>query len=344
MSSFAGLGGSVACGDLGKRIGGRGGVGGSFALLTWKKWKMKLAYENLEIWQLGMELVELVYSLREKFPPEDKFGLRDQLVRSTEAIPRAIAEGYVKSSNKERVLYIERAKSETAETDTSFKEAVKKKRITSREYKTLAEPLIRELYFNLIGYRKWLLKEKLDFPKANADQPSPPRPRQTGPIPHLNQGFTLIEILVAFGILGIITVMGTNMFFTILKGSAKTRVLTEVKQNGDYAINVMERRIRNAKSLSGGGNSVVIVNPDDSSTTFGCSGGEITLDGESLISEEVKVEDGDCPSVFTVTAGVAGARPVVVVIDFTLQQAGADIRPEAQATIDFGTTVSLRNY
>lgn len=156
-------------------------------------------------------------------------------------------------------------------------------------------------------------------------------------------GFTLIEILVVVGILGIIAVVGSNMFFSILRGSTKTKILQLVKQNGDYAISVMGRMIRNAKSVSGGGGSVTIINPDEMSTTFSCSDNTIASNSASLISSEVEV--ANCSNVFTMLdIGEAGVRPAVVKINFSLSQAGTPARPEEQASIDFQTTVSLRNY
>lgn len=160
-------------------------------------------------------------------------------------------------------------------------------------------------------------------------------------------GFTLIEILTVVVILAIVAAIGTNMFFTILRGSTKTRVLAEVKQNGGYALNVLERTIRNAKGLSGGGSSITIINPDDTTTIFSCQDingdgiNEILLDGASLTSDKVNVQG--C-SIFTVTEGEAGIRPDMVTIDFTLSQAGIVTRPEEEAVINFKTTVILRNY
>ena len=54
-------------------------------------------------------------------------------------------------------------------------------------------------------------------------------------------GFTLVEILVVIGLLAIVVALGSNMFFTTLRGSTKSKTLTIVKQNGDYALSVMER-------------------------------------------------------------------------------------------------------
>ncbi len=166
-------------------------------------------------------------------------------------------------------------------------------------------------------------------------------------------GFTLIEILVTVGILGMIAVIGSGMFFSILRGSTKTKTLQLVKQNGDYAISVMERMIRNAKSVNGGGSSIAIVNPDGKTTTFNCCGsgsnlmiasqsGTLSCEEARLTSSEVKVDI--CS--FEVTSGEPGVRPAVVKINFTLSQAppAGGARPEEQASINFQTTVSLRNY
>ena len=163
-------------------------------------------------------------------------------------------------------------------------------------------------------------------------------------------GFTLIEIIVVVGILGIVTVMGTNLFFSILRGSTKTKILQLVKQNGDYAISVMGRMIRNARSVNGGGSSITIVNPDGMPTTFSCGDIDIPLDGKSeiasngarLISNEVKVEN--CSGIFSVTPGEVGVSPAAVTINFTLSQAGVTTRLEERASVSFQTTISLRNY
>lgn len=168
-------------------------------------------------------------------------------------------------------------------------------------------------------------------------------------------GFTLVEILVVISILAIIVVAGSNMFFTLLRGSSKAKTLQLVKQNGDYAISVMERMVRNARNVSGLGSSssIVIQNPDGQQTTFECCGtssdlmiasisGTLTCQQARLTSGEVKVIS--CPFVFSVVPGVTGTKPAVVTIKFSLSQAAVTTRPEEQAAIDFQTTVSLRNY
>ena len=162
-------------------------------------------------------------------------------------------------------------------------------------------------------------------------------------------GFTLIEIIVVVGILGIIAVIGSGAFFSILRGSTKTKTLQMVRQNGDYAISVMERMIRNARVLispttDSTVTSITIKNPDGGETTFSCEGNPATIasNGASLLSNEVNVND--CNDIFEVTVGQVGIKPAVIKINFNLTQAGTAIRPEEQALINFQTTVTLRNY
>lgn len=168
----------------------------------------------------------------------------------------------------------------------------------------------------------------------------------------MKKGFTLIEILVVVGILGLIAVIGTNMFFSILKGETKTRVLAEVKQNGNYALSVMGRMIRNAKeitSCTSNMQTITIKNPDREETTFDLSGTRIAsrsaLGTGYLTSDKVRIDKTDPvnkPYRFDCTA-VTGS-PAVITIRFTLSQPGVATRPEEQATVDFKTTVSLRTY
>lgn len=157
------------------------------------------------------------------------------------------------------------------------------------------------------------------------------------------RGFTLIEILVVFGILAIISVVASNMFFAVLRGTTKTKSMQLIKQNGDYAISLMVRMIRNARSISTyTPSSLTIINPDGGTTIFSCVNNVITSNSASLISTEVKVVS--CIAVFTVTDGEPGISPDTVAIDFDLSQVGVTDRPEEQAQVKFKTTVSLRNY
>jgi len=321
---------------------------------------MKFSHENLEIWQLGMKLVEVTYSLKNHFLNEDKFGLWDQIVRASEAIPRDIAEGYGKSSNKERALYMERAKSETAEVDTSYKLAIKKGRITTEEYEKMIKPIIQELYFKIIGYRKWILKS--NSPSAAINQ-IPQAQRSTKGFTLISkacEGFTLIEILVVVFLFGIIMTISGALFSSVLRGSGKSEITKEVKQSGDYAMGMMERSIRNAKTVSGcslvSSSSISMTDRDGFPTTFGCvfdnslDVSSISLNSGALVNKLTGNNvtlgiggTGGCPGDLSFTCNNA-VNPPQVTISFTLYQKGTSSKPEDQAKVKFQSTVSLRTY
>lgn len=167
-----------------------------------------------------------------------------------------------------------------------------------------------------------------------------------------NKGFGLLEIMIAVAILGIIVVIGSNSFFSILRGSTKTKNLQLVKQNGDYALSVMERMIRNARmiiepSSDGTTNFITILNPDGGQTTFSCEGNEedkkITSNSASLISNETKITSS-CDGFFNIISGKPGLKPATVEINFTLGLTGTTSLPHERIEIPFKTAVTLRNY
>lgn len=157
-----------------------------------------------------------------------------------------------------------------------------------------------------------------------------------------NQGFTLFEILVVVLIAAMVMTILSGMFFSILKGSLKSRIMSEIKQNGSFAMNVMERMARNAKSVSGGGASISIIGQDDQETIFDCADEKIASNTASLIDNS-RVKVTDC-NIFTVTPGDLGRTPTTVTINFTLEQAVSSGRAEEESTMDFKSQIVLRNY
>ena len=168
-----------------------------------------------------------------------------------------------------------------------------------------------------------------------------------------SKGFTLIEILVVVGLLAIIAAIGSNMFFTTLRSSGKSKILTTVKQNGDYALATIERLIRDSEKVitnsdgslcAVGMNKVKTKRLDGSEVEFACeeegtANGLIASNSARLTSNEVKVDSCsfDCSS-------QGEFYPQIVVIDFTLSQAVVTTRPEEQASVNFRTSVTTRNF
>jgi len=145
-------------------------------------------------------------------------------------------------------------------------------------------------------------------------------------------GYTLIETLVVVFILGLVLVVGGNLFFSILRGGAKAEAVKEIKQNGDYALAVIERMTRNAKSANCVGGALAITNFDGSTTSFTCSSNRVASGSAYLTSTEVVAN----PCSFS----CAGTIPEVVTISFTLGPS----KTGATTNQIFQTQVSLRTY
>ena len=67
----------------------------------------KFSFEGLEVYQAARNLVKEVYLLQSKFPKTETFALGDQVRRSASSVTSNIAEGSGRSSNKEKVHFIE---------------------------------------------------------------------------------------------------------------------------------------------------------------------------------------------------------------------------------------------
>ena len=84
-----------------------------------------MKFKNLIIWQKGVELAEIAYSLTNKFPSFEKCGLGSQLRRASLPIPSNIAEGSAIGDTKEHIQFLYQARGSLAEVITQVELAKK---------------------------------------------------------------------------------------------------------------------------------------------------------------------------------------------------------------------------
>jgi four helix bundle protein len=72
-------------------------------------------FEDLIVWQMGIELVKRVYVLTSSGLFSRDFGLRDQIRRASVSIPTNIAEGFERASRKEYLQFLNFAKGSAGE-------------------------------------------------------------------------------------------------------------------------------------------------------------------------------------------------------------------------------------
>lgn len=176
----------------------------------------------------------------------------------------------------------------------------------------------------------------------------------------MQRGFTLIELIIAIAIIAGLGTVLVQALFTTTRSSTKVERLTDVKQGGEYALNVIERMTRNARALtavcSEGGTtptaSATITSPDGYETTFGCAlSGSVTriasvsaFGTQYLTSSSVTLGGATCDAdslVFYCTS-VADV-PKSVKVTFQLSQRGTPVDQFEKASTAFQTSISVRN-
>ena len=73
------------------------------------------SFEDLMVWQMGIDLVKSIYRLTIEGDLKKDFGLRDQLRRASVSVPTNIAEGFELSSRKEYLRHLNIAKGSAGE-------------------------------------------------------------------------------------------------------------------------------------------------------------------------------------------------------------------------------------
>lgn len=100
------------------------------------------SFEDLMVWQRGIELVKQVYLVTNDGDIKKDFGLRDQLRRAAVSIPTNIAEGFERSSRKEYLLFLNIAKGSAGEVRSLLRVAFDVGYLSQANYDLLREAVL----------------------------------------------------------------------------------------------------------------------------------------------------------------------------------------------------------
>lgn len=187
-------------------------------------------------------------------------------------------------------------------------------------------------------------------------------------ISNIKNGFTLIEFITVTVVIASISFVVIGILSSALRGTNKTNVVNNVRQNGNQAIIQMTKTIQNAKSFDGvgvDGNSYAlncmqapvptttptptptqykylkITASDGKKITYSCTPDFIASNGVSLIdSNSVKLVSGKCW--FTCTQERVTSNTIIG-IKFQLVQSATSAFVENRASIPFETSIAFRN-
>ncbi|MBE9002617.1 four helix bundle protein [Nostoc sp. LEGE 12447] len=94
-------------------------------------------FEDLRVWQKGIELVKQIYLISNTGNLSRDFGLRDQLRRASVSIPTNIAEGFERASRKEYLNFLNIAKGSAGEVRSLLRVALEVGYLDNQTYSQL---------------------------------------------------------------------------------------------------------------------------------------------------------------------------------------------------------------
>lgn len=94
-----------------------------------------LSFEKLEAYQFAREYVRLIYRLSDCFPAKEDYALTSQIRRAAVSVTSNIAEGTSRSSQKDKVHFLEIAYGSLLETVSQLQVAMDVGYITEAEYR-----------------------------------------------------------------------------------------------------------------------------------------------------------------------------------------------------------------
>jgi len=98
-------------------------------------------FRDLNIWKLGMEIVEDIYKLTKEFPKEELYGLSAQMRRCAVSIPSNVAEGFTRKHNKEYKQFLYISLGSCAELETQIEITTKLSFLSDKQKEELLEKI-----------------------------------------------------------------------------------------------------------------------------------------------------------------------------------------------------------
>lgn len=110
-------------------------------------------FTNLQIWQKGIDVAQMVYALSDELPKNEKYGIISQIQRAAVSIPSNIAEGAGRATDKEFTHFLSIAIGSSFELYTQIILLERIGYIDKNKISNLINMIV-ELQKMLIGYKR----------------------------------------------------------------------------------------------------------------------------------------------------------------------------------------------
>ena len=101
-------------------------------------------YKDLKVWQKGIEITDKIYSITDRFPKSELYGLTAQMRKASVSIPSNIAEGFARHHSKEYRQFLYISLGSCAELDTQLIIANRRNYLAKEKLDELAEDINHE--------------------------------------------------------------------------------------------------------------------------------------------------------------------------------------------------------
>jgi four helix bundle protein len=117
-------------------------------------------FENLTVWQMVLEYVDLMYHLAERLPASEQHNLASQLTRAATSIALNIAEGSTGQTDAEQNRFLGMAIRSLMET-VACQRLIARRYTVSQDLLAKGDQMAQELAKKLHAFRRALGKEQI---------------------------------------------------------------------------------------------------------------------------------------------------------------------------------------
>ncbi len=114
---------------------------------------MQYKFEKLEVWQISLEYVDLIYKIADALPRSEEYNLKSQIVRAATSITLNIAEGSTGQSDAEQNRFLGFASRSFIETVACLRLIERRNYLPAEQLKEI-ESCGEKLFIKLQAFRK----------------------------------------------------------------------------------------------------------------------------------------------------------------------------------------------
>jgi four helix bundle protein len=120
--------------------------------------------EDLEVYKISVDIRKGIAKFSKELPAEEKYKLKDQLIRASRSVTANIAEGYGRYHFQEQIQYCRQARGSLFELKDHLSVSLEEDYLTEKAYR-LNLNKIENAIKKMNGYIKYLQNQKVKYKK-----------------------------------------------------------------------------------------------------------------------------------------------------------------------------------